>query len=278
MRSINDIYITPYFSEKISYRPNNKVEKPTVKKKVPFFVIGDTYVMKSEDCGDFEMPTKKYKLVGVVKMVNDVELNSLVMKQIEGEQSMIFSLSKNDCKMLNIEFEHGLQLFPMNLGWVNVSKETKEEKQVELHKPKKLLFDPCNLSTYPLCINDNTIRNIMVKISNCIPNGNGVIMPNGITCFEHGSQNLVIKSKRNIEGDGYTSAYFREHEYIPYKLMTEQISECVSSKIVDVNGCMFIELCLAKKSRLSIYKDGYVGVKPSNFINISLSDFIEISC
>lgn len=279
-------YITPYFSDKISFKQNNEIKKK-IKKEKPkekFFNIGDEYTLSKEDCGDFAMPTKKYKLVGIVDKLNGVAINSVIMKQIEGEISTSFTLTKLDCSHIGVDFENGLQIFPINMGWVNLTQlmKKKEEKQLEVkvveEKPKIEVFDPCNLSTYPLCITDNTIRHMMVKISNCIPNGDGVLLPNGKTIFKNGVRNLYVLAKEGVFGDNITTAYFRKSEPISYNIMTNKISDCcVSSQLVDSNGHLFIELNLFKERMYNKSNgDGYVGIEPSKFINVSLEDFIDI--
>ena len=64
---LDDRFITPYFSDIISHKPNKKdiIEKPKRKSDKNKFIIGDIYSLTKEDCGEFELPTKKYKLIGV---------------------------------------------------------------------------------------------------------------------------------------------------------------------------------------------------------------------
>ena len=283
--SLDDRFITPYFSDIISHRPKKKdiIEKPKRKSDENKFIIGDIYSLTKEDCCEFELPTKKYKLIGVINTVNEIDINSLVMKQVEGEQSLIFSLSKMDCKLFNIPFEQGLQLFPQNLGWVNHSLLSRQLNQANIENEsvvkenEKEMFDPMNLATYPICITDNTIRHMMVKISSCIPIGlNKVLLPNN-TLFDGNIKNLIVTLNKEIIGDGYTSSTFRRNENIRYNIMTSKISTCNTNNIVDVNGCMFIELCFYKPTLFRGYKDGYVGVSVNNFLNCSISDIVEFN-
>lgn len=282
---LDDRFITPYFSDIISHRPKKKdiIEKPKRKSDKNKFIIGDIYSLTKEDCGEFELPTKKYKLIGIINTVNEIDINSLVMKQVEGEQSLIFSLSKMDCKLFNIPFEQGLQLFPQNLGWVNHSLLSRQLNQANIENEsvvkenEKEMFDPMNLATYPICITDNTIRHMMVKISSCIPIGlNKVLLPNN-TLFDGNIKNLIVTLNKEIIGDGYTSSTFRRNENIRYNIMTSKISTCNTNNIVDVNGCMFIELCFYKPTLFRGYKDGYVGVSVNNFLNCSISDIVEFN-
>ena len=263
---LDDRFITPYFSDIISHKPNKKdiIEKPKRKSNKNKFIIGDIYSLTKEDCGDFELPTKKYKLIGIINTVNEIDINSLVMKQVEGEQSLIFSLSKMDCKLFNIPFEQGLQLFPQNLGWVNHSLLLRQQNQANIENESVVkeneMFDPMNLASYPICITDNTIRHMMIKISGCRPIGlHKVLLPNN-TLFDGNIKNLIVTLNKEIIGDGYTSSTFRRNE-----------------NIVDVNGCMFIELCFYKPTLFRGYKDGYVGISVNNFLNCSISDIVEFN-
>lgn len=282
---VDDKYITPFFSEAISYKPmrknNNKVNIKKLKKVEEKFIIGDVYGLSEEDCGEFVMPTKKYKLVGIINKANDIVLDSVIMKQIEGDSSLIFSLSKIDCKIFNIPFEQGLQLFPKKLDWINLSlierKQNEDKvKQLEIEKEENELFDPNNLSTYPSCISDNTIRHMIIKISGCIPFGrNGCILPNGKIVFDNDINRISILTNRRIDGDNYTNASFRMGEAIPYRIMTRNISSLCHNDSVDLQGCLYLELNFAKESLFRRYSnDNFIGVKTTTFNNLSINDIV----
>lgn len=285
---LDDKYITPFFSEAISYKPNkgNKTIQQKPKNDNNKFIIGDIYGLSEEDCGEFEMPKKKYKLIGIVNNLNGIELDSVIMKQIEGNSSLIFSLSKFDCKTYNIPFEQGLQLFPKKLGWINLSLIERNKKEKEEKTLKQLnainkdieLFDPNNLSTYPSCISDNTIRHMMIKISNCRPYGTiGCVLPNGRIVFNNANSKIKALVSNRIEGDNFTSSSFNVGESIPYRVMTRNISnvDCFND-YVDIYGCLYLELNFSKESLFRQRRnDNYVGVKTSSFHNLSINDIIN---
>lgn len=130
------------------------------------FIEGEKYALKGTPCEGFEMPTKIYELVAVHDKFNDIDINSIIVKQISGDNSKIFTLSKNDCQHIGIEYEPGLQLFPKDMKW-------------ELVKDV-VPFNPHDLSTTPLSSIDNKIRNIVVKINGFQDYRNGyIITPNG---------------------------------------------------------------------------------------------------
>ena len=64
---------------------------------VPTFIKGEKYALKGVSCEGFEMPEKVYELVAVHDKFDGIDLNSVIVKQISGDQDKIFTLSKNDC-------------------------------------------------------------------------------------------------------------------------------------------------------------------------------------
>ena len=82
----------------------------------PKFIEGENYALQGVACDGFEMETKIYKLIKVVDDFYGTNINSVIVKQIAGEQGIIFTLSKNDCEYHGIEYEKGLQLFPKTLN------------------------------------------------------------------------------------------------------------------------------------------------------------------
>lgn len=135
--------------EMVDFTKMGVVNEP--KKFVPKFVKGEKYALSGVSCEGFEMPEKVYELVGVHDEYDGISINSVIVKQISGDQDKIFTLSKNDCACMGIEYENGLQLFPKYLNWRRV-------KEV-------LPFNSSNLGTTPLSDIDNTIRYALVKIN-----------------------------------------------------------------------------------------------------------------
>ena len=89
------------------------------------FFIGEKYSLKSPSCEGFEMKEKVYELVGIVDKFSDIAIDSVIVKQISGDKDLIFSLSKNDCAHLGIEYQPELQLFPKAMSWNKVIDNTK---------------------------------------------------------------------------------------------------------------------------------------------------------
>lgn len=122
-------------------------EREDLKQK---YVIGDTYMLKGASCDGFEMSEKTYELKGLVDNFHDVPINAVIVKQLSGDKGHIFTLSKNDCKYLNIEYEDGLQLFPKGMPWVHI-------------RPKET-FVSHDLGTTPLSEIDGTVRDVVFKL------------------------------------------------------------------------------------------------------------------
>lgn len=112
---------------------------------------GRTYMLKGMSCDGFKTREKVYEVVGFVDRYHGVDINSVIVKQVSGDHGLIFTLSKNDCNCLNIEYEPGLQLFPLNMPW---------ELVVE-----KVPFVEDNMGTIPLSLVDGTVRYMLLRIT-----------------------------------------------------------------------------------------------------------------
>lgn len=176
--------------EAVDFRGMGIVKENT--NSIPKFVVGEYYALQGIACDGFEMKEKIYQLISVVDDYKGTELNSLVVKQVAGEQGKIFTLSKNDCVCLNIEYEPGLQLFPKTLPWQLV----KEDIQ----------FTPSNLGTTPLSDIDNTIRYILLRLDGFKDYSDGYILtPNGKLIKESQFENTLKISTREpiVYGNGF---------------------------------------------------------------------------
>jgi hypothetical protein len=273
---IGQEYTIPCFPQILSFIPKESKETVSPKKQErKVFEKGKIYTLSGVECDDFEMPTKEYELIGFVSKVNGIVLDSVIMKQISGEQNTIFSLTKNDCRNLNIEFQPGLQLFPKNLNWVEksmpIEAPIKEEKDDEYS-----IFNPNDLSSYPVCHVDKTVRHIMVEISGFTYDhrSNNFITPDGniIKRCDIGSK-LKVTIKRPLYGDGVSSSNFNYNEAIGYKFRTNDISTCTTNNIIDKDGKIYIELMLHKSSKNT--PDGALGVHPEVFNGQSLTEIFE---
>ena len=248
-------YVLPIFDDRFKYVP------PTPKNgeaKLDF-TVGANYTLKGVECDDFSMPTKEYQLLGVVDSLDGITLDSLIMKQISGPSSTIFSLTKSDCKKLGIDFQEGLQLFPKNLNWEK--SQTENEVATE---PTEIEFNPSDMSTYPRCHIDNTIRKFLIKISGFTRNGKKIYDSKGLEVIPH---SLKIMTKHALGGNGLTHAMIGKYQMIPYDFVTPMISQTVEGcPFIDVLNNIYLEVDLTRAqstwlpSWVEKTEDGKLGV------------------
>ena len=81
------------------------------------YIPGQVYSIQGKNCDGFSVAKRFYKIIHVFKTLFDVPINSLVVRQIAGPQSTIWTLSRNDCDKLNIQYYPHLQLFPISMNW-----------------------------------------------------------------------------------------------------------------------------------------------------------------
>jgi len=266
-QTLSNNFITPFFSDKLKFIPPKKEEEPN-----HFFENGEKYELSGISCEDFTMPKKVYELVKTINSVDGVKMDSVVMKQIDGDKSTIFSLTKADCKKLDIPFSQGLQIFPKNMGWNKIDNNKKLIEQ----KPTNIEFDSTNLSTYPVCYNDKLIHFVVIKLSGFnVLNSNTIFTPHGhFVNIKDFFDTLTITTKRDI-GNAYDfgNTFIQKSSHIKYKVVTSNVSRCNRfSNLVDASGCVFIELSFETQ-----YDNMILGIHPSSFENLSFDDFFSVT-
>lgn len=101
-------------------------------KSVNRFIVGSDYSLFNKRVDGFEQTERIYKCFGYISKLNGIDIDSVIMKQINGEESTIFSLTRDDCNILKINYEQGLCLFPSNMNWQLPSYEKEKlQKQIE---------------------------------------------------------------------------------------------------------------------------------------------------
>lgn len=158
----------------------------------PTFVKGEHYTLQGKSCDGFEMESKEYELVGVLDKFEDVDIDSVIVKQISDNDGFIFTLSKNDAASIGIEYEEGLQLLPKKLQWKRVLEE--------------VAFNPNDLSTTPRSKIDNTVRYVVLEIKGFEYYRNGyVISPSGkvVPIYMITNTLTVIAKQPIIYGNGF---------------------------------------------------------------------------
>ena len=113
--------------------------------------VGGRYFLYEKPCEGVEMPISLYECKHIIHNFGSVELNSVIMKQLEGEEDMIFSLTRDDCKNIGVEYEPKLQLFPINFSW-------------KPYTAAKRAFNPLDMGTYEPSPKDGMIHQMHVSL------------------------------------------------------------------------------------------------------------------
>ena len=110
---------------------------------VVYFIVGNEYSLISPCPSEFKPKERRFICKGIVNKLNDVIIDGVIMKRIDNSEDTIFSLTKEDCETLNIEYESGLQLYPMNMKWIDNGKNS-NKNNIKLYESLKWNFN--NLS------------------------------------------------------------------------------------------------------------------------------------
>lgn len=208
-----------------------------IKKLKPTYIPGQVYSIQGKNCDGFSVAKRFYKIIHVIKTLFDIPINSLVVRQISGPQSTIWTLSRNDCDKLNIQYYPHLQLFPISMNWFyepeyddkEMIKNNKEKMQEQEIVPKyydKVLIklngfkykNYCNTTIYNTLHNDNqqpivfdeqefkrrlqiTLNNKLLKFSivgKCNLTNYVDIIPNGYKLHYIYDDDIIDSSTKNI--------------------------------------------------------------------------------
>jgi len=230
---------------------------------VPTFIKGEKYSLKGTSCDGFEMKEKVYELIGTIENYGNVPIESVIVKQVSGNSEVIFTLSKNDCDKIGIEYQQGLQLFPKSLPWNRVI------NSVE--------FDPHNLATTPSSVVDNTIRFVLLKLDGFKDYSDGyVITPSGNLIKEEQFENSVrvVTKEPIVYGNGF---HFNDNAPLKIKIVKPNTSLFNHGNFISSDNEVFILIELRMKSYSGQPTfDGYFGVIPKYLGNINPNDFFVI--
>ena len=180
------------------------------------FNRGDKYALVLQGEEDFQNIERTYVVVGKIDKLNNIEIDAVIVKQIGGDNTTIFSLTKADCKELGIKYVPGLQLFPANMNW----KQIEEEKDDVLHDVKKKR----EIKETSVKENTNDIDSALYNLyySDFIFNNNG---------YEKEKQICIVKSKiinTTYEDNSITSVIIRIEGFFhcgENKIMTPEKQE-----------------------------------------------------
>lgn len=250
---------------------NDRYYNYRVKKKNKL-VRGAKYMLKGLECDGFGMPTRVYQVVALVKDVNDVVLNSVVMRQLQGNSDDTkFTLSRAECQVLHIKYEPGLQLFPAGMMW---------KKWSDKIETGRTVFNEADMSTYPVSRIDGNIRHVIIKIDRFRVDGSNVI--DSVTDKEIPIDTFLssmrLTSKGNIVSlkDAYSHGlqFFKKDESIPYRIIMPGDNGLEDDDTS--TDSMFIEAYLKKPSRGIHTDDGISGIPPTLLKGKTVNDMFNI--
>lgn len=223
--------VMPIFTDEMK---SKEIRKPNF--------IDKTFSISGLECDDFSMPSRKYKVIGDISNVDGIDINSFIVKQIEGDTShSMFTLTKNDCKHLGINYQSGLQLLP-------------KSQSIKFDEDISLKFDRMNLSTYPLSFDDKKSIMYMVIEIPCVNNGTQIICENTL----YNINSFEIRTRKNIfSQNGFSS--FNFNDSIPFRVLKKRHTDNI-----------LLELSFGK------HINGVLcGLEP-NTINGSFDDFFKV--
>ena len=256
--------IQPYFSTHFALKSNDgAIIQDNVKNNYGEIIVGKRYTLQGEKCDGFDMPIKTYEAICKLPVINGVQVNAVIMKEIDSDNtSTIFSLTKNDCNSLNIEFQPRLQIFPAQLNW-RLTESSDADDKVE--------FNVDDLSTYPVNYQDKKIHSVIIKLSGYRGNKNTIITPDGNSIkLVDFMRNFSVYAKENIgQIDDMESRYIAAGDKLSVKLIDRPFDnrEMVND-ILDTRGFIFCEVMFDGATN--------IGINPKYFKHHKASDVIDI--
>ncbi len=267
---IREVLIHPFSQPRDLFEAIDYTTLDIVKEKtdiLPRFIVGENYSLKGAACDGFEANMQIYKLVKVVDKLFDIDINSVIVKQIWGERGNRYTLTKTDCSYYNLNYEEGLQIFPQSLNW-------------ERYKDY-IPFDPHNLATTPLSDIDNTIRTVALKLYGFKDYSDDyIVTPSGHLVKE----DAFLKSIRItvnaplVYGNG---CVVKEKEELPMKVVYPSNVIFNHGNFISSNNEIYILVALLKGMKVGAYGgntiDGYFGVETIYLKEVDPNDFFTIS-
>ena len=229
----------------------------------PKFVRGEKYALSGVSCDGFKMQEKVYELVGVHDKFDNIDINSIIVKQIGGNKDKIFTLSKNDCKHIGIKYENGLQLFPKQLNWRRI-------KDI-------LPFNSANLATMPLSDIDNTIRYALVKIYGFKDYKDGyVLTPSGKLIKEKQFEKTlrISSSEPLVYGNGVVT---REHTNLNVEIVYPKGIVYKYNNFISSEDTIYVLIKFARQAPLNDTTDGLSGIERPYVDGFNPNDHLEIT-
>ena len=222
------------------------------------FHNGERYSLKPKECDGFKMDEQVYEVYGTLDKFDDDEMNinSVIVKEITKSNGTLYTLSRNDCEWLGIEFSSGLQLLPKSLDW----------KYVDVD------FDENDLSTTQSLEGDGKIHYVLLKINGfkSYPNSN-ILTPSGKIIDENRLENsLVIRN--NIPLISSNHKIGDSNSTLLRKIVKVGKNKYTNSNILTDNNELYVLVSISL--RYGFYND--YGIDRDYLKNISPKDFFSV--
>ena len=227
------------------------------------FHNGERYSLKPKECDGFKMDEHVYEVYGTLDKFDDNEMNinSVIVKEITKSNGTLYTLSRNDCEWLGIEFSSGLQLLPKSLDW----------KYVDVD------FDENDLSTTQSLEGDGKIHYVLLKINGfkSYPNSN-ILTPSGKIIDENRLENsLVIRN--NIPLISSNHKIGDSNSTLLRKIVKVGKNKYTNSNILTDNNELYVLVRISLRYRFNndygIDRDYLKNISPKDFFSIEWDEF-----
>ena len=238
--------------------------EPFYSKDNLIFHNGERYSLKPRECDGFKMDEHVYEVYGTIDNFDDDEMNinSVIVKEVTESNGTLYTLSRNDCEWLGIEFSSGLQLLPKSLNW----------KYVDVD------FDENDLSTTQSLEGDGKIHYVLLKINGfkLYPNSN-VLTPNGRIIDEKRLENSLL-IKNNIPLISSSKKIENSDSTLLRKIVRVDNNKYRNSNILTDDNELYVLVRLSKPKYnetigYGIDRDYLKNVSPKDFFSIEWDEF-----
>lgn len=227
------------------------------------FHNGERYSLKPKECDGFKMDEHVYEVYGTLDKFDDDEMNinSVIVKEITKSNGTLYTLSRNDCEWLGIEFSSGLQLLPKSLDW----------KYVDVD------FDENDLSTTQSLEGDGKIHYVLLKINGfkSYPNSN-ILTPSGKIIDENRLENsLVIRN--NIPLISSNHKIGDSNSTLLRKIVKVGKNKYTNSNILTDDNELYVLVRISLRYRFNndygIDRDYLKNISPKDFFSVEWDEF-----
>lgn len=239
--------------------------------------VGKKYTLVLEGEENFQNIERTYIIVKKIEELNNVKMDAVVVKQIDGVETTIFSLTKNDCKVLGIKYIPGLQMFPSNMDWKPLDKKEESTQQMYVKNIEQSLYNlyyndfifnsvervqitPVSSKIVEIVEDNHQIDSIIIEVDGFkMYNDDVIITPlQQKIHIEDFLRTLKVITKNQIGTNSsifdlqYLS--FAANEEIPFRIITQKYSLHLTNckGICDNDGKIYIEVDLTKPNKKGI--------------------------